>query len=98
MVRNRLNATYIIITKIFIDQWSVYGCKSLVTSMPHSDPIVNMGIIVHVIMIRTYAHALYYLPHLVHLLSPRLPELLEIGSPISLPVMNNFVIGIVTIV
>jgi hypothetical protein len=95
MVRNMLN---IIVTKIFIDQWSVYGCKSLVTSRPHSDPIVNMGIIVHVTTIRTYVHALYHLPHLAHLLSHRLLEILEIGSPKSLPVMNNVIIEVVTVV
>jgi hypothetical protein len=68
MVRNKLNATYIIVTKIFIDRWSVYGCKSLVMSMPHSDPIVNMGIIVPMITNRTHVHALHHLSRLSHLL------------------------------
>jgi hypothetical protein len=82
---------------VVIDRWSVYGCKSLVMSRPHSDPMVNMGIIVLVITIRTYVHALYHLQHLAHLLSHRLSELLEIGSPKSLPV-TNVIIRVVIVV
>jgi len=90
-----------IITKIFIDRWSIYGCKSLVRKNLHSDAIVIMGIIVPVITIRTYVHALHHLPHLAHLLSylllHRLLELLEFGSSRSLPITNNVVKGIVTV-
>jgi hypothetical protein len=97
-----------IVTKIFIDRWSVYGCRSLVRNRPHSDPIIIMGIIVPVIMIRTYVHALHHLPHLAHLLSHLLLhlllhrlldllKLLEFGSPRSLYVTNSVVKGIVTV-
>jgi len=57
-----------------------------------------MGIIVPVITIRTYVHALHHLPHLAHLLLYRLLELLKFGSLRSLPVTNIIVKGIVTIV
>jgi hypothetical protein len=50
-----------IVTKIFINRWSVYRCKSLVRNRPHSDPIVIVDIIVPVIMIRIYVHALHHL-------------------------------------
>jgi len=46
--------SFIIVIKIFIDRWSVYGCKSLVTSRPHSNPIVKMGIMVLMITNMTY--------------------------------------------
>jgi hypothetical protein len=92
------NPYWIIVTKIFIDQWSIYGYKSFVRSRPHLDPIGNMSIIVLVIMIRIYVHALHHLPHLAHLLSHRLMKLLEIGSPKSLPVTNNVVITVVILV
>ena len=50
-----------IVTKIFIGQWSVYGCKSLVRNRPHLDPIVIIDIIFPVITIMTYVHALHHL-------------------------------------
>jgi len=98
MVRNRLNATYIIVTKIFIDWCSVYGCKLLVTSRLHSDPIIIMDKIFLTITNRTHVHALHYLSHLSHLLSYHLSELLEFGSRNNFPVTNNVVIEVVTII
>jgi hypothetical protein len=93
-----------IITKIFIDRLSIYGCRSLVRNRPHLDLIVIMGIIVPVITIRTYLHVFHHLPHLVHLLLHLLLhhlldllELLEFGSRRSLPVMSIVIKGIVTV-
>jgi hypothetical protein len=59
-----------------------------------------MGIIVPVITIRTYVHALLYLLHLAHLMLHRLLDLLELldfDSPRSLSVTNKIVKGIVTV-
>jgi hypothetical protein len=53
-----------IVTKIFIDRWWVYRCKLSMRNRPYSDPIVIMGIIVPMIMIRTYVHALHHLSQL----------------------------------
>jgi hypothetical protein len=97
MVRYKSNATYIIVTKIIIDRWSVYGCRSSVRNRPHSDPIVNMGIIVPVISIRTYMHALHHLPDLAHLLSHLLLKLLKVGFPKSFLVTNSDVKEILTV-
>jgi hypothetical protein len=71
-----------------------------VRNRPHSNPIVIMGIIVPMITVRTYVHALHHHPHLSHLLLHCLLDLLkllEFGSPKSLPVTNNVVKGNVTV-